>query len=350
MSSLKDGARGVISGPRVGQLELRNLTFEMGNLCLGLSHVAATLRQEVGQRFAIKGKAVIVGKTLQKVVFGGGTLAEIMHRGDRVFLDRFVRRFPTNARFDRFHHDRGRQQEGEIVGVFFLNNGGVGVHLAQNSQEGLVEAIHREEGVREHHSADHRAGNVPFIPLIASETGGHREVAFQDRVEAIDPLAGAGIHLVGHRGGPGLPLRKAFRGRLVTRHEAEGLGEGGRTAGEIDEGRHDAEVERARVDLADIGPGLREAEVFADLLVKRGHFFGVTIEERNLVHLGAHRALESTHGVGLEDGIEIVKGAQDFLAEHREALTKGRRLRCDIVGAGRDHEVGPLGGALREAR
>ena len=44
-----------------------------------------------------------------------------------------------------------------------------------------------------------------------------------------------------------------------------------------------------------------------------------------------------------------MKGAQDLLAEHREALSKGRGLGGDIVGPGGDHEVRPLGGALGEA-
>ena len=42
-------------------------------------------------------------------------------------------------------------------------------------------------------------------------------------------------------------------------------------------------------------------------------------------------------------------GTEDLLAKHRDSLAKSGWLRRDIVGASRNHEVGPLISALGKA-
>ena len=83
---------------------------------------------------------------------------------------------------------------------FAVDDGAVDLHLAEHGEESFEEAVEREEGVRQEHAAHDRARDVAFVPLLARERGGHREVAAQDHMEAVDALAGAGVHLVRHGG------------------------------------------------------------------------------------------------------------------------------------------------------
>ena len=55
------------------------------------------------------------------------------------------------------------------MSIFFFNDGRVGVHLTKDSKQGFVKPVDRVKGIRKHDTADYRAGDITFVPLIASE-------------------------------------------------------------------------------------------------------------------------------------------------------------------------------------
>ena len=140
-------------------------------------------------------------EALQQIVLHDLAGPQVADGGDGMFLDRLVGAFAAGALLDRFHHDRGGQQEGQIAVELGRDHGLEHVHLIEHGEQGFEEPIHGEEGIGQHHAADDRAGDVTFVPLIAGEPGGHGEIALQDHMKAVDALAGAAVHLVRHRAG-----------------------------------------------------------------------------------------------------------------------------------------------------
>ena len=302
--------------------------MDLGGRVAGVGFVGVEEGFEGGE---VEGKAIVVGEALEEVVFLEGSASQVGDGGEGVFLDDVVGGFAADPGFDGGHHDSGGEEEGEVVGGLFGDDGGVGFHLVEDGEEGFEQAVAGKEGVGKHHAADHGAGDVALVPLVAGEGGGHGEVAFQDGVEAVDALAGTGVHLVGHGGGTGLSWREAFGGGFVTGHEAEGLGEGGRAAAEFDKRGDDGEVEGAGVDLAYVFPDVGNAEVGGEALLELGHLRGVAIEEGELVELGADSALESAHAVAGDQMLEATEGVDEFFSEHGEALAVSGRFgprRC----------------------
>ncbi len=173
-------------------------------------------------------------------------------------------------------------------------------------------------------------------------------MAFEDEVEAVDALAGAGVHFVRHGGGTDLAFGEAFGGEFVAGHEAEGAAEGRGAGGDVAEGGDGAEVEGAGIDLADGVEGFGDAEVTEDALLELAGFGGVAIEEADLVHAGADGAFEATGGVGVDEVLEIAEAEEEFLAEHGEAFAEGGGLGGDVVSAGGEGDVAGFGGAFGE--
>ena len=102
-------------------------------------------------------------------------------------------------------------------------------------------------------------------------------------MEAVDALAAARVHLVGHGRRARLALGEAFAGELGARHDAQGFCKRGRARADLVEHRDAFEIECARVDLAGRYKSAVYAEVLADFLVELNDFFVVAVEEGKLV-------------------------------------------------------------------
>lgn len=321
----------------------------MGHLVYCSAGVRAAFFKNSDEGVGREGKAVVFGEAIDEVVFAAGTGAEVVNGGDSVLLNDFVRSLATEAGFDRFHHEGGGHEEGEVVGVFLFDDRFIGIHLREDGEKGFEETIGGEEGIGEHDAANDRARDVAFVPLVARKSSGHGEVSFEDGVEAIDALAGAGVHLVWHGAGASLSGGEALASGFVSGHEAEGFTKRAGRGGEIGEGAHGGEIEAARVDLTDVDVEIGNAEVGDDTLFELGNFGSVAIEEGNGVHLGADGALEAADLVVGDEVFERDIGSIEFFAEHRDALAKGGGLGGDVVGAGGDDEVFPLFGAFADS-
>ncbi|CAM5233511.1 hypothetical protein SFUMM280S_08136 [Streptomyces fumanus] len=141
------------------------------------------------------------------------------------------------------------------------DDGGERAELVEHGQERLQQPVQREERVGQRHPAHHRAGDVALVPLVARQLAGHRGVAAQDHHQAVDALAGAGVHLVRHRRGADLTRLEALGDQLVPGHQPDRLGQRGGGRRHLHQRGDHLVVQRARVDLADGGERLPEAEV-----------------------------------------------------------------------------------------
>lgn len=322
---------------------------EVGDLARGGAGVVLAGLEDVGEGRLVEGEAVVVSEAGDEVVLLHFASSEVGDGGYGVLLDDLVGGLAADSGFDRFHHEGGGHEEGEVVVVLGGDDGFIGIHLRKDGEEGLEEAVDGEEGVGKHHASDDRAGDVAFIPLVAGESASHGEVALEDGVEAVDALAGAGVHLVWHRAGAGLAGCEAFGGGFVASHEAESFAERAGRRAEIGEGADGGKVEAARVDLTDVDVEIGDAEVGDDAAFEVGNLGGVAIEEGDGVHLGSDGSFESADLVVGDEVFERGVSAVEFFAEHRDALAEGGGLGGDVVGAGGDDEVLPLVGALAKA-
>jgi hypothetical protein len=96
----------------------------------------------------LRAQALVRRQSLSQVVFGDASFPEVQDRGHGVLFDGLVGLFPAGALFHRFHEDGGGGEEREIVFVFRLDYRGEGLHLTQDGEEGLKEAVGRKETVR----------------------------------------------------------------------------------------------------------------------------------------------------------------------------------------------------------
>ena len=158
------------------------LAFGEAGFEFGGAHAEAAVGDEAGDE--------VVALALPGTVGAGG--------GDGVFLDHFVRGLASDAALHRRHHDRGAEEEGQVMPVLPFDHGGVRIHLVEDRDEGLEEPVDREEGVGQHDAAHHGAGDVAFIPLVPGEGRSHREMTAEDDLEAVDAFAAPAIHLVRH--------------------------------------------------------------------------------------------------------------------------------------------------------
>lgn len=253
--------------------------LEVGDLVGGGAGVVLARFEDGGEGGFVEGEAVVSTEAGDEVVFHHFAGAEVVDGGDGVLLDNLVSGLAADSGFDGFHHEGGGHEEGEVACVLGSDDGFVGINLTEDGEKGFEEAIGGEEGVGEHDASDDGAGDVAFIPLVAGEASGHREVAFEDGMEAVDALAGAGVHLVRHGTGAGLAGGESFRGGFVAGHEAEGFAEGTGCAAEIRKGADGGEVEATRVDLTNVDEEVGDAEVADDALFEVGYFGGVAIEQ-----------------------------------------------------------------------
>ena len=114
-------------------------------------------------------------------------------------LDRLVRGLAADAVADRRHQHLGGGQERQVAVELALDHRREGAELVEHGEEGLEQPVGGEERVGQRHPAYDRAGDVALVPLVAGELADHRQVAAGDHGQAVDPLAGAGVHLVRHR-------------------------------------------------------------------------------------------------------------------------------------------------------
>ena len=77
-------------------------------------------------------------------------------------------------------------------------------------------------------------------------------------------------------------------------------------------------------------------------LFKLRHFGGVAVKQRKLIHLSAHRPLETPHCVVINQTVKCLQSTEEFLTKHGNALAHGGGLSRHIVGASGDHQILPL--------
>ena len=129
-----------------------------------------------------------------------------------MLLDGLVGLFAAGASLDGFHEESRREEERKVVARLAFDDGAIDLHLAEYGEEGFEKTVDGQEGVGQEHATHDGAGDVAFVPLFAGKRGGHGEVTTQDHVEAVDALAGAGVHLVRHGGRADLARQEAFTG------------------------------------------------------------------------------------------------------------------------------------------
>ncbi len=266
-----------------------------------------------------------------------------------MLLDDLVPGLPADPGPHRAHQDLGGREERQVAVQLGLDHGREGAELVEHGQEGLQKAVEREERVRQRDPADHRAGDVALVPLVAAELGGHRGVPAQDDGQAVHALAGAGVHLVRHRGGADLALLEALGDELVAGHQADGLGQAGRRGGELDESGEHLEVQRPGVDLADAGQHVVEAEVAGDPLLQLGELVGVATEQVQHVLGGADRALDPAQRVPGDQLLQAAERHQQLVGHGREPLAEGGRLGGHVVRPAGHDQLGVLGGEPAQA-
>ena len=252
--------------------------LEVVYLVRGSASVVLARFEDRGEGGFLEGEAVVSTQAGNEVIFLHFAGAEVVDGGDGVLLDNLVSGLAADSGFYGFHHEGGGHEEREVACIFGFDDCFVGIHLTKDGEEGFEEAIDGEEGVREHDASDDGAGDVAFIPLVAGEASGHREVAFKDGMKAVDALAGAGIHFVRHGTGAGLAGGESFRGGFVAGHEAEGFAEGAGRATEIRKGADGGEIKATRVDLTNVDEEVGDAEVGDDAFFEVSYFGCVAIK------------------------------------------------------------------------
>ena len=119
-------------------------------------------------------------------------------------------------------------RNGQVAPQLGLDHRREGAEVVQHAEEGLEQPVEGEEGVRQGDPADHRAGHVALVPLVAGQLADHRDVAADDHRQPVDPLAGPGVHLVRHRAGADLAGPEALGDQLVPGHQPDAGGQVGR--------------------------------------------------------------------------------------------------------------------------
>ena len=193
-----------------------------------------------------------VGRQPREHVVLGLALPHGERDADGGLLDRLVRGLAADAVADRGHQHLGGGQERQVAVELALDHGRVRAELVEHGEERLEQPVGGEERVGQRHPAYDRAGDVALVPLVAGELADHGEVAAEHDGEAVDPLAGPGVHLVRHRRRADLALLEALGDQLVAGHQPDRGGEVGRAR------RPAGPARRARRSRASAGtPGRR---------------------------------------------------------------------------------------------
>ena len=167
-------------------------------------------------------------------------------------------------------------------------------------------------------------------------------MSFQNDMEPVDPFARPAVHLVRHRGGAHLTGCEAFARGLVPRHQAQGLGQAGRSGSQFHEGRYDAEIQAPGIDLTDAAQDRRKAEVMQETFFEPGNLVRVPLHQGQLIELRADRPFQAPSGVGCGDMPQLLDRSKELLTKHGESFSEGRQLRGNVVGAGGEHQIGGL--------
>lgn len=321
-----------------------------GDLVAGRTRERQLVGHQLVEPGTVQWDAGVRGELVEQLVALGALLAHGEGRRDGVLLDGLVGLLAADARPHRRHQDLRRGEERQVAVQLAGDDGRERAELVEHRQERLQKTVEREERVRQRDAAHHGAGDVALVPLVARQLPGHRRVAAQDDHEAVDALAGAGVHLVRHRGRADLARLEALGDELVPGHQTDRLGGRGRRGRELYERGDDLVVEGARVDLADRGERLREAQVARDALLQLVELRRVAAEQVQHVLRGADGALDAAQRVAGEQLLDPGVRDEQLVGGGREALAEGRGLRRDVVRAARDHQLAVLIGQLAEAR
>ena len=143
---------------------------------------------------------------------------------------------------------------------------------------------------------------------------------------------------------------ETFAGKLVARHQAQGRGEIAGAAGELGEHADRAEVEAARINLADGIERRGKPRCLRTGLLERARLAGIAVEQGDLVEPRADRALQAARRISVQHVDQALVRQQHLFAEHRDALAERGDLRGDVVRARREQDVAQLPGALRETQ
>ena len=346
---LEDGAGRVADACRVLSCESAYFFAEGFDLSGCHACVSCVGVVDVLDFIAAEHETVIGAEAVEQVVAGYFACTQVVGYGNGVFFDNLMGCLTTNSAFDCCHHDGGGHKEGKVAVELALDDGLVDAHLVEDGDKGFHDAVSSEEGVGQGAAAYDGAAYIAFVPLVTDDASDHVEVSLEDRVEAVDALAGARIHLVGHGAGACLTLGKAFGAEFVPDHEAPCLAEAAGARGDADETGDDFKVEGAGVDLTDVVPFVGDAEVGADAVLKLGDGLGILPKEGELIELGAYGSFESAHAVAIHGANPRVAPVQQLLAKHGDALAHGAGLCGNIVGACGKDELLPLCGAGRHA-
>ena len=117
-------------------------------------------------------------------------------------------------------------------------------------------------------------------------------MALEDLAEAVDALATAAVHLVGHRRRADLTGLETFGGQLVAGHEAQRCGEVCGSGTQLHERTDNVEIERPGVHLTDAVHDGVESQVCCHGCVECGDV--LFANKRQHVLLGADRTLDAS--------------------------------------------------------
>ncbi len=207
------------------------------------------------QRLQLLGRQAeaLVGRELVEHVVVRLALAHGERGADRGLLDRLVGDLAADAVADRGHQHLGR---GEDRGGSASSSRWITAGKAPNSSSTVRKVWNSPSTAKNASGSATRAydgaGDVALVPLVTGELADHGEIAAGDDGEAVDPLAGAGVHLVRHRGRADLALLEALGDDLVAGHQPDRGREVGRAR------RSAGPARRARRSRASAGrPGRR---------------------------------------------------------------------------------------------
>jgi hypothetical protein len=125
-----------------------------------------------------------------------------------------VRDLPPHPPAHGCEQDLGGGEEREVPLELPLHDRRVDPEIGQDVEEGLEEPVGGEACVRERDAPDHGAAHVALVPLVADQRPTIVRCPASTWHEAVDTLAGARVHLVGHRRGADLPGAEALGGEL----------------------------------------------------------------------------------------------------------------------------------------
>ena len=152
-----------------------------------------------------------------------------------------------------------------------------------------------------------------------------------------------------HGGRADLAFLEALGDGLITGHQADGGGQRRRASTELDQRGQSVEVEGARVDLTNGVKDAVEAEAFSDFIFQGGQCGLITVKQIQHVLGGTHRALDAAQWVAGNQVFYTLDAQQHLVRSGGEALTQGRCLCGDVVGATCHDQRLVLGGLFRSA-